>query len=242
MIDQIRVDLSNLSDVVKNDVVKKDVYNAKINNIEDKIPDITNLATNTTLNAKITEVKNEIPNITNLATTTVPNAVENEIPNDSNLVKKKTVYNAKISEIENKMTTDHDHDKYITTQEFNKLSAKNFTARLAEANLVSINDFANLINEINFDNKLKILNKNVTSKKIELNELSENVKAISTIGLTKDLINQFSILHVAKKISSGIFQNYLYQLKNTLRILVALLGLISVNLMENVRRKYLNYN
>ena len=64
MIDQIRVDLSNLSDVVKNDVVKKDVYNAKINNIEDKIPDITNLATNTTLNAKINEVKNEISNIT----------------------------------------------------------------------------------------------------------------------------------------------------------------------------------
>ena len=75
--------------------MKKDVYNAKINNIEDKIPDITNLATNTTLNAKITEVKNEIPNITNLATTTVPNAVENEILNVSNLVKKKTVYNAK---------------------------------------------------------------------------------------------------------------------------------------------------
>ena len=45
------VDLNKLSDAVKNDVVKKDVYNAKIKNIEDKIPDITNLATNTTLNA-----------------------------------------------------------------------------------------------------------------------------------------------------------------------------------------------
>ena len=33
-------------------VVKKDVY-AKIKNIEDKIPDVTNVATNTTLNAKI---------------------------------------------------------------------------------------------------------------------------------------------------------------------------------------------
>ena len=53
----VPVDLSKLSDVVKNDVVKKDVYNAKIKNIEDKIPDITNLATNTTLNAKINEVK-----------------------------------------------------------------------------------------------------------------------------------------------------------------------------------------
>ena len=44
------VDLSKLSHVVKNDVVKKDVYNAKIKSIEDKIPDITNLATKTTLN------------------------------------------------------------------------------------------------------------------------------------------------------------------------------------------------
>ena len=45
------VDLNKVSDAVKNDAVKKDVYNAKIKNIEDKIPDITNLATNTTLNA-----------------------------------------------------------------------------------------------------------------------------------------------------------------------------------------------
>ena len=45
----VPVDLSKLSNVVKNDVVKKDAYNAKIKNIEDKIPDITNLATKTTL-------------------------------------------------------------------------------------------------------------------------------------------------------------------------------------------------
>ena len=38
----VPVDLSKLSDVVKNDVVKKVVYNGKIKNIEDKIPDITN--------------------------------------------------------------------------------------------------------------------------------------------------------------------------------------------------------
>ena len=41
----VPVDLSKLRDVVKNDVVKKDVYNAKIKNIEDKIPDIANLTT-----------------------------------------------------------------------------------------------------------------------------------------------------------------------------------------------------
>ena len=59
------VDLSKLSNVVKNDVVKKDVYNDKIKNPEGKIPDITHLATITGLNAKLNEVKDNIPNITN---------------------------------------------------------------------------------------------------------------------------------------------------------------------------------
>ena len=62
-------DLSKLSDVVRNDVVKEDLYNAKIKNVEDKIPDTTNLATNTTVNAKINRLKNEISIITKLPTT-----------------------------------------------------------------------------------------------------------------------------------------------------------------------------
>ena len=49
----VPVDSSKLSDVVKNDVVKKDVYNAKIKDIKDNIPDITNLSTTAVLNAKI---------------------------------------------------------------------------------------------------------------------------------------------------------------------------------------------
>ena len=53
------VNLSKLSDVVKNYLVKKDICNAKIKNIEDKIPNNYNLATNTTLNSKINEVKNK---------------------------------------------------------------------------------------------------------------------------------------------------------------------------------------
>ena len=61
------VDLSKLNDLVKS-IAKSDVYNAKIKDMEDKMPDITNLATNTTPNAKINEVKNEIPSITNLVT------------------------------------------------------------------------------------------------------------------------------------------------------------------------------
>ena len=48
----VPIDLSKLSDVVKNGVIKKDAYNAKIKNIEDNLPNITNLAYKTTLNPK----------------------------------------------------------------------------------------------------------------------------------------------------------------------------------------------
>ena len=78
----VRGDLGKLSDVVKKFVAKKDVYNAKIKNIEDKTPDITNLATNTTLYSKINEVKKEIPSVTNIVVTTALNAKINEIKNN----------------------------------------------------------------------------------------------------------------------------------------------------------------
>ena len=66
----------------------KNVYNAKLKNTEDKIPDIANLATNTSLNTEINEVQGEITSITNLATATALTAVENKIPDVNNLVKK----------------------------------------------------------------------------------------------------------------------------------------------------------
>ena len=61
------------------------------------------------------------------------------------------------------------------------------------------------LKKTDFDGKLKKLNKN------ELNELelSKKVKAISTKGLTKDLINKFRVLNEAKYFSSGIYQIYL---------------------------------
>ena len=95
--------------------------------------------------------------------------------------------------------------KYSTTQEFNKLTSANFTARLKQANLASKDDIANFVKNTDFDNKLK----DVTSNKSELNELSKKFKAISTKELTKDLINKFSILNGAKYFTLGIFQNYL---------------------------------
>ena len=98
----VPTDLSKLSDVVNNDVVKKTEYDAKIKNIEDKIPDISNLATKSNLNTKINEVKNEIPSIAGLATTSALTTVANKIPDTSNLVKK-TDYNTKVGEIENRV-------------------------------------------------------------------------------------------------------------------------------------------
>ena len=146
----------------------------------------------------------KIPSITNLATTTTAlTAIENKIPNVSNLVKK-TDYNTKISEVDNKVNTDHDHDKCITSQEFNKITSEKLTARL-KANLASQNDIANFVKKTYFDDKLKTL----TSNKNESNELFKKVKVISTKGFTKDLINIFSSLKGAKYFSSGIFENYL---------------------------------
>ena len=58
---------------------------------------------------------------------------------------KKTDYNTKIAEVENKLNN-HNHDKYIDIAEFNKLAADFFNARLAQADLITKTDFdANLL-------------------------------------------------------------------------------------------------
>ena len=95
--------MSKLSDVVRNDVVKKTVYGklvAKVDNIdtsdfvlktkyrtdktelENKIPDVSNLVKKT----KLIELENKISNVSNLATKTTLTTVENKIPRVSNLV------------------------------------------------------------------------------------------------------------------------------------------------------------
>ena len=66
------------------------------------------------LKNKLIELENKIPDIGGLATKTALTADENEIPNVNRLVKK-TNYDTKISELEKK-GTDHNHDKYITTE------------------------------------------------------------------------------------------------------------------------------
>ena len=56
-------DLSKLSDVGKNDVVKKTDYNTKITEIEDKIPDTSGLVKKTDYNTEITEIEDKTPDL-----------------------------------------------------------------------------------------------------------------------------------------------------------------------------------
>ena len=160
--------MSKLSNVVKNDVVKKAVYDklaAKANNIntssfvlktkcqtdkvelEKKIPDVTDFVNK----AKLTELEKKILDVSSLATKPV---AENKISDVSSLVKK-TNYDTKISELENKLT-DHNHDKYITTPKFNTLAADVLNSRLAQANLIAKTDF---------DARLSSLKRNTTANK-----------------------------------------------------------------------------
>ena len=82
----------------------------------------------------------------------------------SSLVKK-TDYDTKIAEIGNKFNN-HNHDKYITTPEFNALAADVFNARLSQANLVTKTNFDNTVSSL--DSKI---DKNITKNESTENEL-----------------------------------------------------------------------
>ena len=99
-------------------------------------------------------MEGKIPSISGSVTNAALTAVEKKLLDVSSLVKK-TDYNTKITEIEKKLT-DHNHDKYIATPEFNSLAADVFNARLAQANLITKTDF---------DAKLSSLNSKITANK-----------------------------------------------------------------------------
>ena len=63
------------------------------------------------------------------------------------------------------MTTIIDHAEYITTQNFSKLTAESFAARLKQTNLES---------KIEFDNKLISFNRKITSNKTKYLEVQKN--------------------------------------------------------------------
>ena len=89
--------------------------------LENKNPDTSGLVKKTNYDGKIADIEGKIPDVGNLATKTALTSVENKIPSVSSLAKKAD-YGTKITEIENKLNN-HNHDKYITTPEFNTLAA-----------------------------------------------------------------------------------------------------------------------
>ena len=151
----VPVDLGKLSYVVKNDLVKKDVFDklvAKVDNIytsgfvlktkfdtekselENKLPDTSGLVKKTDYDSKISNIEGKSPDLSNLVTKTALPTVENKIPSVNSLVKKSD-YDTKVTEIENKLNN-YNHDRYIITSEFNTLAADVFNAKLARENLV----------------------------------------------------------------------------------------------------------
>ena len=112
-------DLAKLSNVVKNDAVKKTEYNKlvkkvdkldttefalkttddtdkldlekKIGDVDKKIPDTSGLVKKSDFSSKITQIEGKIPSISGLATNSALTAVENKIPNVSGLIKKQTI-------------------------------------------------------------------------------------------------------------------------------------------------------
>ena len=82
----------------------------------------------------------------------------------------KTDYNTKITEIENKVNN-HNQDKHIDTQEFNKLTADVFNARIAQANLIT---------KTEFNAKLSNLNRNITANKSKHLLVENELKKLKT--------------------------------------------------------------
>ena len=83
---------------------------------------------------------------------------------------RKTNYDTKTSELE-KNLTDHNHEKYITTPEFNNLAASVFNARLAQASLITRTDF---------DAELSSLNRKITAKKSRHLFVENELKKLKT--------------------------------------------------------------
>ena len=91
-----------------------------------------------------------------------------------------------IGEIKKKVI-DHDlSNKYVTTKELNNLTAENVAARLKQRNLTTKADIADFVEEADFDDKLKNLNKIFTSNK------TKNVEADKKITDLTNKIAQIS--------------------------------------------------
>ena len=180
-------DLTKLSNVVKNEVVKKTAYNTlknkvdaidtskfvsrtkfttdtnslddKIDKVEKKIPDISGLATKSSVTHLITEqedytdkitkkipdisglaskteltaVENKIPDISGLATTSALTAVENKIPDITSLMTK-TDFDTKLKSVSDRVTNNKSKDILLDNE------LKKLKARVDSSEKIKLND------------------------------------------------------------------------------------------------------
>ena len=124
--------------------------------------------------------------------------VENKILNTGSLVTRTTL-NTKISEAENKAL---DNSKYLTIQEFKKLRAESFAARLKRANL---------INKTEFHSQRTRLNKRVASNKTKNVEVQKKKKKYLNNLITKDYIFFFGRVYYTSNDQSQ--NTFVYQPK-----------------------------
>ena len=82
-----KIDNIDTTNFVKKPNMKKMDHVLKIKLIRKKTPDVTSLVKKTDCNAKVTEIESKIPSISGLATSSALAAVENKIPDVSSLVK-----------------------------------------------------------------------------------------------------------------------------------------------------------
>ena len=119
-----KTDLANLkSDVDKLDIDKLKNVPSNLSNLKSKVDklDIGKLETTPVDLSKLSNVvKNDV--IKKTEYNELVKIVNNINATDTSDLVKEIDYNAKINEIKNKIT---DHDKYINTQEFNKLTSEN---------------------------------------------------------------------------------------------------------------------
>ena len=169
--------VAKVNNIDTSDFVLKTKYDKDKSESEKKIPDATDFVKK----AKLTELENKMLDVSSLATKAGLTTIENKIPDVSNLVNKAN-YNTKITEIEDKL---NNHDKYIDTQEFNKLAADVFNARIAQANLITKTDF---------DAKLPNLNGKITTNKtnhlLNQNELNKSKLLIQVILLARVILKK----------------------------------------------------
>ena len=199
-------DLGKLSNVVRNDAIKKTEYNANNASIqkilkqgggvaskdnldatENKIPNVSSFLSTTVFNFKITEIENKIPNVNNLASKSELTAAENKIPSITGVAT-----NSALNAVENKI---HDVDNLIKKKtdfnsKVNELEDQipSITGLATNSALTvvenKIPDISSLVTETDFDAKLKGICDRVTSNKSKHLLIENELKKLKALDLS----------------------------------------------------------